>query len=116
MVNILPDSGSTRQFFNDIRFAGFRPGAVFYNIGRGTTVDQDALLAGLRSGRVGAAWLDVTDPEPLPEGHPLWQEPKCFITPHIAGGHAGETMTLVRHFLDNFQRFIQGEKLVDRVM
>ena len=116
VVNILPDSGETRRFFDASRFASFQPGGVFYNIGRGTTVDQDALLAGLQSGQVGAAWLDVTEPEPLPDDHPLWREPKCFITPHIAGGHAGETITLVRHFLDNFQRFIAGDKLVDRVM
>ena len=116
VVNILPDSDGTRHFFNAARFAGFRPGATFYNIGRGTTVDQAALLAALRQGQVGAAWLDVTDPEPLPAEHPLWREPNCHITPHIAGGHAGETKTLVRHFLENFRRFVRQEPLLDRVM
>ena len=116
IVDILPDSAATRHFFNAARFAMIKPGAVFYNIGRGTTVNQDALLEALRSGRIGAAWLDVTEPEPLPDEHPLRKEPNCFITPHVAGGHAGEAKTLVRHFLKNFERFVRGEPLLDRVM
>ena len=93
-----------------------KSGAVFYNIGRGTTVDQAALLDALRSGRLAASWLDVTDPEPLPDNHPLWAEPQCFITPHVAGGHAEEAKTLVRHFLKNLDRFVHGLPLLDRVM
>lgn len=116
IINILPDSSETRHFFNAARFSTLKPGAVFYNIGRGATVDQEALLAALRSGRLGAAWLDVTDPEPLPDDHPLWAEPRCHITPHVAGGHENETQSLVDHFLDNFKRFIRGEPLLDRVM
>ena len=72
---------------------------VFYNIGRGTTVNQDALSDASRSGHLKAAWLDVTEPEPLPDNHPLRAQPNCFITPHIAGGHTGEAKTLVGHFL-----------------
>jgi phosphoglycerate dehydrogenase-like enzyme len=116
IVNILPDSAETRHFFNRTRFATIKPGAIFYNIGRGATVNQDALLGALRSGRIGAAWLDVTEPEPLPDGHPLWAEPNCFITPHVAGGHIDEAMTLVRHFLKNLERFVRGDPLLDRVM
>lgn len=116
VVNILPDSAATRHFFNPVRFAAVKRGATFYNIGRGTTVDQDALLEVLRSGQLGAAWLDVTEPEPLPDNHPLWDEPNCFITPHVAGGHAGEARTVVCHFLKNLDRFVRGEPLVDRVM
>jgi phosphoglycerate dehydrogenase-like enzyme len=116
VVNILPDSAETRRFFDAKRFEVVKPGTTFYNIGRGTTVDQEALLAVLRSGRLGAAWLDVTDPEPLPDNHPLWAESNCFITPHIAGGHTGEAITLVRHFLGNLDRFVRGEPLLDRVM
>ena len=116
IVNILPDSPETRDFFNSARFAGIKPGATFYNIGRGTTVDQNALVEALRSGRIKAAWLDVTDPEPLPADHPLLNEPNCFITPHIAGGHQDETKSLVLHFLENFKRFINNEPLRDRVM
>jgi phosphoglycerate dehydrogenase-like enzyme len=116
VVNILPDSAETRHFFDAARFSALKTGAVFYNIGRGTTVNQDALLAALRSGQIRAAWLDVTDPEPLPENHPLRAESNCFITPHVAGGHRGETKALVRHFLENFERFARGEPLLDRVM
>jgi phosphoglycerate dehydrogenase-like enzyme len=93
-----------------------KPGAIFYNIGRGATVNQEALVEALHSGRIAAAWLDVTDPEPLPDDHPLRREPNCFITPHIAGGHVDETGTLVRHFLGNLERFVRGDPLVDRVM
>jgi phosphoglycerate dehydrogenase-like enzyme len=116
IVNILPESAQTRHFFDAARFSAVKHGAIFYNIGRGTTVDQDALLDALRSGRIGAAWLDVTDPEPLPDDHPLWAEPHCFITPHVAGGHVDEAKTLVLHFLENFERFVRGEPLLDRVM
>ena len=116
VINILPDSEETRNFFDSERFASMKPGTVFYNIGRGTTVDQLALLSALQSGRLKAAWLDVTDPEPLPENHPLLKEPNCFITPHVAGGHRDESMTLVRHFLANLARFVRNEPLLDRVM
>ncbi len=116
VVNILPESTATRRFFDAARFAQLKPGAVFYNIGRGATVDQEALVGALGSGQVGAAWLDVTDPEPLPESHPLWAEPNCFVTPHVAGGHTGEAGSLVRHFLRNLERFVRGEALLDRVM
>jgi len=116
IVNILPDNLESRHFFNAARFATLKPGAVFYNIGRGTTVDQDALLKALQSGRLKAAWLDVTDPEPLPENHPLWSAPNCFMTPHLAGGHADEAKTLVGHFLKNFEHFVRNEPLLDRVM
>lgn len=116
VVNILPESGQTFHFFDADHFNAIKPGAVFYNIGRGKTVNQDALLHALRSGQLKAAWLDVTDPEPLPGDHPLRQQRNCFITPHIAGGHPNETVSLVRHFLENFRRFVEGKSLRDRVM
>jgi len=116
VVNVLPDSAETRYFFEAARFMAMKPGAIFYNIGRGTTVNQDALLDALRSGRLQAAWLDVTEPEPLPDGHPLRAEPNCFITPHVAGGHIDEAKTLVRYFLKNFDRFVRGKTLLDRLM
>jgi phosphoglycerate dehydrogenase-like enzyme len=116
VVNILPDSEATRRFFSAERFAQMKRGSVFYNIGRGTTVDQEALTGALRSHRLQAAWLDVTDPEPLPEGHALLNLPNCFITPHVAGGHHNESLTFVRHFLANLARFEQDEPLIDRVM
>jgi len=116
VINILPDNEGSRNFINAARLAQMKRGAVFHNIGRGTTVDQAALLDALRSGQLAAAWLDVTDPEPLPAGHPLRSEPNCFITPHTAGGHANEAETMVRHFLTNFQRYLAGSPLLDRIM
>lgn len=116
VINILPDNEGSRNFVDAALFAQMKPGAVFYNIGRGTTVNQDDLLGALRSGHLAAAWLDVTDPEPLPADHPLRGEPNCFITPHIAGGHRDETGTLIRHFLANFRRYLAGEPLQDRIM
>jgi phosphoglycerate dehydrogenase-like enzyme len=116
VVDILPENPATVGFFNAARLAATQPGAIFYNVGRGTTVDQDALLAALQSGHLGAAYLDVTDPEPLPPEHPLWSAPHCYITPHSAGGHRTEPQRLVQHFLDNLRRFEKGEPLSDRVI
>jgi phosphoglycerate dehydrogenase-like enzyme len=116
VINILPDNAASRNFINAARLAQMKNGAVFHNIGRGTTVDQEALLEALRSGQLAAAWLDVTEPEPLPEDHPLRNEPNCFITPHIAGGHADESGTLVQHFLRNLKRYAEGEAMADRIM
>lgn len=115
VVNILPDHPDTAQFFGAARLGLMRPGAAFHNIGRGTTVDQRALAAALNGGRLAAAWLDVTEPEPLPADHPLRLAQHCHITPHTAGGHGAEQVTLVRHFLDNLRRFEAGEPLRDRV-
>ena len=116
VINILPDNLRTRQFVSAQMFASMKPGAVFYNIGRGVTVDQDALLANLRSGHIAAAYLDVTDPEPLPSSHPLWSEPGCFITPHTAGGFDTEFEVLAHHFLENLKQYQAGLELSDRVM
>ncbi len=116
VINILPENAESLDFMNSARMAEMKPGAVFYNIGRGTTVNQADLLDALQSGHLAAAWLDVTDPEPLPEHHPLRQAPNCHITPHIAGGHGYESETLVMHFLENFHRFLAGENLLDRVI
>jgi phosphoglycerate dehydrogenase-like enzyme len=116
VVNVLPENAATRHFVNAARLQAMKPGAIFYNVGRGTTVDQEALLAALRSGRLGAAYLDVTDPEPLPVGDSLWTMANCFITPHSAGGHDDEPERLVRHFVENLRRFERGEALEDRVI
>ncbi|HXP61263.1 MAG TPA: D-2-hydroxyacid dehydrogenase [Dongiaceae bacterium] len=116
VVNLLPATSGSVRFVSTALFAAMRQGSAFYNIGRGATVDQDALLAALRSGRPAAAWLDVTEPEPLPPGHPLLDAPQCFITPHIAGGHQNESQNLVRHFVENLRRFLGGAPLRDRVI
>ena len=116
VVNILPDNAGTLNYVNARRLACFKPGAKFYNVGRGTTVDQAALLEALNSGRLGAAYLDVFDPEPLPPEHPLWTAPRCYITPHTAGGRADQDEAIVRHFLGNLAAFEQGGAMTDRVV
>jgi phosphoglycerate dehydrogenase-like enzyme len=116
VINILPASPSTERLVGPAQFDAMKPGAVFYNIGRGTTVDQDALLRALQTGKLAAALLDVTDPEPLPPDHPLWTTPNCFITPHSAGGHANEAERLLNHFLENLKRFERAEPLKDRIV
>ena len=115
-MNILPAAAGTEGYFDAGRLAKMKPGAIFYNIGRGTTVDQAALRSALESGRLAAAYLDVTDPEPLPPDHPLWSAPNCYITPHTAGGHRQEVERLAAHFLNNLKRFEAGEPLADRVI
>jgi phosphoglycerate dehydrogenase-like enzyme len=116
VVNLLPDNNGTRGFFDAAKFAAMKPGACFYNVGRGTTVDQPSLLAALESGHLGCACLDVTDPEPLPPDHPLWGAPNCTITPHTAGGRRDQDEALVRHFLANLARLERGEPLRNRVI
>lgn len=116
VVNILPESGETRGFMTAERFAQMKPGAVFYNIGRGSTVDQEALAAILRSGHLTAAWLDVTSPEPLTLDHPLRSIANCYITPHTAGGQSDEFQALVQHFLQNLRLWEAGQDLADRIM
>jgi phosphoglycerate dehydrogenase-like enzyme len=115
VINILPQSPETRFFFNAERLSQIKAGARYYTIGRGATTDQEVLLACLNSGHLSAAYLDVTTPEPLPSTHPLWSTPNCFITPHTAGGHADETLRIVKHFVHNLRRFEHGQTLVDRV-
>jgi phosphoglycerate dehydrogenase-like enzyme len=116
VVNILSDNETTRGYVNARRLGWFKPGARFYNVGRGTTVDQRALIEALQSGRLGAAYLDVTDPEPLPPEHPLWTAPNCFITSHTGGGRRDQSEALARHFLANFEAFVAGGQLADRVI
>lgn len=116
VVNILPDNASTLNYVNARRLGWCKRGAKFYNVGRGTTVDQKALLEALETGRLSAAYLDVTDPEPLPPSHALWTAPNCFITPHTAGGRRDQDEALVEHFLKNLAAFEAGGTLVDQVV
>ncbi|MDF2824646.1 MAG: phosphoglycerate dehydrogenase [Mycobacterium sp.] len=88
VVSMLPDNPSTRHTVDAGFLAAMRDGAIVVNAGRGGAVDTDALLAELQSGRLRAA-LDVTDPEPLPADHPLWEAPGLLLTPHVAGSTAG---------------------------
>lgn len=116
VLNILPANASTERMFGAELIGLMKPTATFYNIGRGTTVDQPGLQRALERRAIAGAYLDVTDPEPLPPEHPLWNLPNCWITPHTAGGHADEFERIVRHFLDNLHRLAGGKELMDRIV
>ncbi len=116
VVNILPDNDATRNYVNARRLALCKPGARFYNVGRGTTVDHRALREALEGGRLGEAYLDVFDPEPLPPDDPLWTTRNCFITPHTAGGRIDQDEAIARHFLSNLAAFESGGLMTDRVV
>lgn len=116
IVNVLPENEATLNYVNARRLSAVKPGAKFYNLGRGVTVDQRALQEALESGRLGAAYLDVTVPEPLPPEHPLWRAPHCYITPHTAGGRHDQDEAVVSHFLANLAAFECGAPLTDRVV
>ncbi|WP_084127436.1 2-hydroxyacid dehydrogenase [Demequina sp. NBRC 110054] len=115
VVIVTPHDESTDKLVNAEFLAAMPDGALLVNVGRGKVVDTDALLGELKSGRLHAA-LDVTDPEPLPEGHPLWSAPNCLITPHIAGF---EVLTNHR-YTDLVRRQVEalrsGGELVNAVM
>lgn len=95
LIMILPRDESTHAALNAKRLAQLKPSALVVNVGRGTTVDEDALLAALRSGHVAGAALDVTAVEPLPESSPLWDEPSVIITPHVASGRPQRAERLI---------------------
>jgi phosphoglycerate dehydrogenase-like enzyme len=84
VILILPLSDSSRHLFNAERLAAMKDGALLINVARGPVVETDALVAELNSGRIFAA-LDVTDPEPLPAGHPLWSAKNLLLVPHVGG-------------------------------
>jgi phosphoglycerate dehydrogenase-like enzyme len=116
IVNLLPASASTNCLFDPDRFRKMKRSAIFYNIGRGDTIDQTALRVALETECLAAAYVDVAMPEPLPCDDALWATPNCHITPHAAGGHSNETDRLVEHFVENLNRFERGENLRDRII
>lgn len=103
VVLLLPSTPETRGIVNADVLARLKPGAWLSNQGRGTLIDTGALLASLDSGHLGGAVLDVTDPEPLPEGHPLWEQPNVIVTPHIAS----TTRDLVARGADYTRAFLE---------
>jgi phosphoglycerate dehydrogenase-like enzyme/glyoxylase-like metal-dependent hydrolase (beta-lactamase superfamily II) len=115
VVNCLPMTPDTADIFDTALFEAMKDTATFVNVGRGGTVDTDALLAALEEGRIAGAGLDVTDPEPLPADHPLWKAPNVIITPHYA---ARSDIGRERRWLlyrENFRRFVAGEPLLSVV-
>jgi len=115
IVNTLPLTPQTRGYFGIPQFAAMRSDAVFVNIGRGATVQTEALLRALQSGCIAGAALDVTDPEPLPANHPLWAMDNVILTPHYAGAHPGYVQRASAIFLENLARFVAGDALTNVV-
>jgi len=102
----------TRGMVDAAALAALKPGAVLVNIARGAIVDTDALIAALHSGHLAAAGLDVTDPEPPPLDHPLWDSPNLIITPHISGlGSPAVQRRIGAVVRGNLGRFLAGERL-----
>ncbi len=105
----------TTGLFDERRLARMRPQSWLVNVARGAHVVTDDLLDALRSGTIGGAGLDVTDPEPLPADHPLWSEPNCVITPHVGNTAAMARPLLSERIRTNVARWIDGEPLVGPV-
>lgn len=114
VVLLVPLTEHTRGLFNADRLLRMKDGAILVNAARGPVVDTDALVDALRAGRIHAV-LDVTDPEPLPPGHPLWLAPNCFITPHVAASVERYAERGYRFAAAQVRRYLAGEPLLNRV-
>jgi phosphoglycerate dehydrogenase-like enzyme len=110
VILLLPGTEETRGFVGKQEMDAMR-GTWLVNGGRGTAVVTDELVRALQDGRVRGAGLDVTDPEPLPEGHPLWALPNVVISPHYAGVHPGYDEEALEVFCGNLRRWVRGEPL-----
>ena len=110
VILLVPLTEQTRGLMSRERLAAMKFGALLVNVARGPVVDTDALVEALHAGRIHAA-VDVTDPEPLPVGHPLWSAPNLLITPHIAGSSPGMMDRVMRLIGDQCRRYLAGEPL-----
>ena len=113
VVSFLPKTPATFRLFNAEFFSQMKKTAIFLNGGRGTSVDQEALLWAIQNQEISAAGLDVTDPEPLPSEHPLWKERNIMITPHVAGYyHLPATLDkIVEISATNLEKFLASKPL-----
>jgi len=111
----LPATASTRALIDAKLLARAKPGAHLINIARGSIIDQEALIQALDNGPLAFATLDVTDPEPLPEGHPLYTHPKVRLTPHVSSNYQAVRQVLLDKVSANLSRFVRGEPLADLV-
>lgn len=113
VVSFLPSTNESRRLFNKELFALMKKGSYFVNGGRGDLVCTDDLCDALESGHLAGAALDVTDPEPLPKDHRLWDVPNAFVTPHVSGFyHLPETLrNVVAICTENVRRYHAGEPL-----
>lgn len=105
-------TGGTRHLFGEREFAAMKQTACLVNIARGGLVDSDALVTALASGTIAGAGIDVTDPEPLPDGHPLWDEPNCLITPHQADTPEMTAPLLAERIRLNVHAFLDDGRFV----
>lgn len=111
VILIVPLNSGTRHFMNATRLQSMKDGAALVNVARGPVVDTDALINELNTRRITAA-LDVTDPEPLPDGHPLWSAPNLIITPHV-GGDSEAFLPRGRKLVEEqAERFVTGVPLL----
>jgi phosphoglycerate dehydrogenase-like enzyme len=114
VVLLVPLTPATRGMMNAATLGKMKPAALLVNAARGPVVDTDALVMELNAGRIHAV-LDVTDPEPLPAGHPLWEAPNCFITPHVGGSVSGFAIRGYKFAAAQVRRFMAGERLENLV-
>jgi phosphoglycerate dehydrogenase-like enzyme len=112
VVILVPSTEETRRLVDAEFLKTMKDGALLVNAARGAIVDTDALLAELASGRLRAA-LDVTDPEPLPDGHPLWSAPGLLLTPHVGGAVRGSRERAYRVVADQLARLASGRPLLN---
>ncbi|MEC0123713.1 D-2-hydroxyacid dehydrogenase [Paenibacillus pabuli] len=111
VINILPLTDETHHIYDQAAFAHFKSGACFVNVGRGPSVNTEALLSALDSGQVAFAALDVFEEEPLPSDHPLWGKDNVLITPHIAGSTEQYTERALDIFVRNLEAYVSGKTL-----
>jgi phosphoglycerate dehydrogenase-like enzyme len=114
VILLTPATDSTRGLFDARTLARMKPGALLVNAARGSIVDTDALVEAVDAGRIRVA-LDVTDPEPLPPGHPLWSLPGVLITPHVAGDSDLAERRVYRLVAEQIRRHLRGEPLLNVV-
>lgn len=115
VVNTLPETPQTVHLLDERAFKAVREGAYFYNVGRGKTVDETALVEALRSGRLAGCGLDVFEEEPLSPESPLWSLPNVIITPHVAGASPRESDRLADLFMENLTRWVADRPLLNVV-
>jgi phosphoglycerate dehydrogenase-like enzyme len=115
VVLAVPGTKKTTGLITEERLRKMKPDAFLVNIGRGTLVDQEALIRALREGWIGGAGLDVTTPEPLPQDSPLWELSNVIITPHASGSSPSNDIRRMGIFLRNLERYLSGQTLENLV-
>lgn len=115
VVVAAPATAGTRHLIGKDELAQLKPHSWVINVARGSLIDTDALVAALHEGTIGGAGLDVTDPEPLPDGHPLWDLPNAIITPHDANPSHLRAAAFAEHVAENVTRFAAGRALIARI-